>query len=125
MTFRGEAEKVRDRGRNVWLRLSSLRACVRRVCQATGQSYEAAVRGYGIDAPPPWSAPPGDGQLLGVLADVEARRAAYLEQRREFDAARHQAKRTGNRQLSNLERARLSRIRDPAAVEFVAPKEDS
>jgi len=113
MAFRAEAGKVRDGGRSVWLRLSSLRACIRRLCRATGQSYDHAVRRYGIDAPTPWPAPPTDALLLGVLADVEARRAAYLERRREFDAARHQAKRTGNRQLSSAERARLAHVRDP------------
>lgn|GEM_PF-2248634 len=125
MTFRAEADKVRDGGRSVWLRLSSLRACIRRLCRASGQSYEEAIRRYGIDAPSPWPATPADALLQGVLADVEARRAAYLERRREFDAARRRSKRTGNRQLSSAERARLARIRDPADSEAAPPTEDS
>lgn len=124
MTFRVEAAKVRDPGHGIWLRLSSLRACIRRMCHATGERFSDASARYGIDRPAPWPAPPDESLLLAVLADVEARRAPALERRASFDAARRGAKRQGNRQLSKVDRAALSRVRDPAGAPIALPHED-
>ncbi|HYH82127.1 MAG TPA: hypothetical protein VEX86_20130 [Longimicrobium sp.] len=120
MTFRVEAVKVRDPERSIWLRLSSLRSCIRRMCHATGERFDDAGARYGIGRPAPWPAPPDESLLLAVLEDVEARRAPALERRRAFDAARRQSKRQGNRQLSKLDRAELRRVRDPAADGIVS-----
>ena len=124
MTFRVEAAKVRDPERSIWLRLSSLRSCIRRMCHATGERFDDASARYGIDRPAPWPAPPDESRLLAVLEDVQVRRAPALERRRAFDAARREAKRRGNRQLSKQDRAALRRVRDPAAAPIALTHEN-
>jgi hypothetical protein len=112
MSFNYQARRVRDPEHPLWLRLSSLRACVRSYCRLTGGSY-ANVSAYleidlGYD---PDRQPPGDEFLRRTLDQVERERSWSLERLRAFEKKRVRAKAYGNRHLSTAERTALREMR--------------
>ncbi|HEX6369496.1 MAG TPA: hypothetical protein VF006_11230 [Longimicrobium sp.] len=115
MSFNYQARQVRDPGHPPWLRLSALRACVRRYCTLTGGSYARVSADLGIDFPfERGREPPTDAFLRRTLDRVERERAWSLDRLRGFEKKRIRAKARGNRQLSSAERAALREFaRDP------------
>lgn len=112
MSFNYQARQVRDPGHPPWLRLSALRACVRRYCTLTGGSYAHVGAHLGIDFPlEPGREPPTDEFLRRTLDRVERERGAVLERLRAFEQRRAGAKKRGNRQLSTAERTALRKVR--------------
>ena len=112
MSFNYQARQVRDPGHPPWLRLSALRACVRRFCNLTGGSYARVSAHLGIDFPfEPGREPPTDEFLRRTLDQVERERSWSLERLRAFEKRRVRAKARGNRQLSSAERATLGELR--------------
>lgn len=112
MSFNYQARRVRDPGHPVWLRLSSLRACVRSYCRLTGESFDAMAASLGLrfsrDVP---GDPPTDEFLRRTLDRVERERNRYLDRLRTFEKKRFRAKSRGSRQLSAGERAALGQMR--------------
>jgi hypothetical protein len=112
MSFPYQARQVRDAGHPPWLRLSALRACVRRFCTLTGRNYARVSAELGIDFPfQPGREPPTDEFLRRTLDQVERERNRYLERLRMFERRRAVAKTRGNRQLSTAERTALREMR--------------
>lgn len=127
MSFNYLARQVRDAGHPPWLRLSALRACVRRFCRLTGGSYARVSAYLGIEFPyEPGREPPDDAFLRRTLDQVERERSWFLERLRAFEQKRVHAKVHGNRQLSTAERTALRELSggiglSPAAAEPSAP----
>lgn len=115
MSFPRAARQVRDPDHPVWLRLSSLRACVASFCWLTGLPYRATVERLGLDWTPliPRD-PPTDAFLRGTLDALERERNRYLAVLRGFELRRVRAKLRGGRQLSRAERAALDALRQRA-----------
>jgi hypothetical protein len=112
MSFNYQARRVRDPGHPLWLRLSSLRACVRSYCTLSGANYAAVSADLGIDFLfEPGREPPADEFLRRTLDQVERERTPRLARLREFERARAIAKKRGNRQLSKTERAAMKELR--------------
>jgi hypothetical protein len=112
MSFHYQARRVRDPGHPPWLRLSSLRACVRSYCALTGGSYAKVSAYLEIDLRyEPGRAPPADEFLRRTLDQVERERSWSLERLRAFEKKRVRAKSHGNRQLSTAERTALREMR--------------
>lgn len=111
MSFAYQARRVRDPGHPRWLRLSSLRACVRSYCALTGGSYAHVSAHLGIDFLfEPGREPPDDAFLRRTLDQVERERNRSLDRLRAFEKKRALAKARGNRQLSTTERAALREL---------------
>lgn len=111
MSFNYQARRVRDAGHPPWLRLSSLRACVRSYCALTGGSYPSVSAYLGIDfLLEPGREPPDDAFLQRTLDQVERERRGALERLRAFEKMRVSAKERGNRQLSTAERTALREL---------------
>jgi hypothetical protein len=112
MSFNYQARRVRDPEHPAWLRLSSLRACVRSYCRLAGASYAQASAYLGIDFLDydKGRQPPDDEFLLRTLDQVERERNGSLERLRAFEEERVRAKAHGNRQLSTAERAALREV---------------
>jgi hypothetical protein len=108
MSFNYQARRVRDPAHPVWLRLSSLRACVRSYCRLTGVSYAdlSAHLGIGFDSVPPRE-PPDDAFLRRTMDQVQRERNVALDRLRGWERLRVRAKMKGNRQLSGVERGAL------------------
>ena len=112
MSFNYQARQVRDPAHPIWLRLSALRACVRRYCSLTGGSYARVSAHLGVDFPvQPGREPPTDEFLRRTLDQVERERNWSLERLRAFEKKRVRAKAHGNRQLSTAERTALREMR--------------
>lgn len=115
MSFPYVARRVRDPGRPVWLRLSSLRACVASFCGLTGLPYRATVERLGLDWTPAIPRdPPSDAFLRGTLDALERERNVYLSVLRGIEIHRIRAKLRGGRQLSRAERDALAELRGRA-----------
>lgn len=112
MSFNSSARQVRDPHHPPWLRLSSLRGCVRKFCTLTGGRYASVSAYLGIDFPfDPAREPPTDEFLRRTLDQVERERSVSLDRLRGFEKKRIRAKMRGNRQLSTAERTALRELR--------------
>ena len=112
MSFNYQARQVRDPAHPPWLRLSALRACVRRFCTLTGGKYASVSAYLGIDFLfEPGREPPTDEFLRRTLDQVERERSVSLDRLRGFEKKRIRAKARGNRQLSTAERTALQELR--------------
>lgn len=121
MSFTSAARQVRDPSTPPWLRLSSIRACVRSYCSLTRTPYDATLQHFGLaqtihDRLPP----PAEEVCREVLNVVERARNIYLDRLRSVERNRIRAKMRGNRQLSNAERELLRTIREAARIGPVA-----
>jgi hypothetical protein len=113
MSFSYQARRVRDPAHPVWLRLSSLRACVRSYCALTGGSYTRVSAHLELDfLYEPGRQPPSDEFLRRTLDQVERERNESLQRLRAFQTRRVRAKARGNRQLSAAERTVLRELAD-------------
>lgn len=111
MSFSYQARRVRDPAHPIWLRLSSLRACVRSYCALTGDSYARVSAHLELDfLHEPGREPPTDAFLRRTLDQVERERSASLQRLRAFQTGRVHAKARGNRQLSTAERTTLREL---------------
>lgn len=111
MSFNTQARRVRDPAHPIWVRLSSLRACVRSYCTLTGGSYTRVSAYLELDFRfERGGEPPTDEFLRRTLDQVERERNASLQRLRAFQTRRVRAKARGNRQLSTAERTTLREL---------------
>lgn len=112
MSFNYHARRVRDPDRPAWLRLSSMRACVRSYCRLTGASYARLLEYLQLDHSPDVPRdPPSYAFLQRKLDEVQRERNWFLDRLRAWERRRVRAKVRGGRQLSNAERAALTEMR--------------
>lgn len=121
MSFTAAARQVRDPSTPPWLRLSSIRACVRSYCYLTQTPYAATLQHFGLaqtlhDRLPP----PTEEVCRQALNVLERARNIYLDRLRSVERSRIRAKMRGNRQLSNAERELLRALREAARIGPVA-----
>ena len=121
MSFTSQARRVRDPSTPPWLRLSSIRACVRSYCYLTQTPYDATLQHFGLAQTLHDRLPPPTEEVCRTALDaLERARNNYLDRLRSVERNRIRAKMRGNRQLSKADRELLRTIREAARIDPTA-----
>jgi hypothetical protein len=85
MSFNHYARKVRDPNVSIWIRLSALRSCIRKLSSLTNESFSVAVErfnkrfDFNRSIKESSEYPPVESHLLAALAEIETERNLLIE----------------------------------------------